>query len=95
MINNVMPVLAMNIGGYNIPMIDTVMPWALLILIICVVRIIALRFWHDKDINLKKMAELAGGIGLGFFIVLSIGLIIMWIGGLVEKAMQIITKIQV
>lgn len=86
---------AMSIGGYEIPMVNTLMPWALLFLLGCVVKVIGTRLLHDKDINLKKMAELAGGIGLGFFIVLSIGLIVVWIGGLIEKAMQIIIQINV
>lgn len=85
----------MKIGGYEIPMIATVMPWALLVLFICVVRIIAGRLWNDKELDLKKMGYLAGSIGLAFFIVISLGSIIGWIGGIVGKAMQIIDKIQV
>lgn len=85
----------MNIAGYQVPMLETVMPWALLILVICVVRVMVGRLWNDKELDLKKMGYLAGSIGLAFFIVTSLGTILTWVTGIIGKAMQIIEKINV
>ena len=85
----------MTIGGYEVPMIKAMMPFALGILFFCTIKIFAGRMWNDKDIDLKKMGLVGASIGLVFFIVLSINMIVIWIGGIIGKAMEMINKIQV
>lgn len=85
----------MTIAGYEIPMISTIMPWALGILFVCAIKIFAARMWKDRDIELKKVGLLLASIGLIFFGLLSMDNVITWVGGLVGKAMEVVNKINV
>lgn len=85
----------MNIGGYEIPMISTLMPWALLILFGGVIKILAGRLWQDKELSLKKIVLLGISIGLIFVIVLNLGDVITWVWSIVVKIMDIIKDVKV
>lgn len=85
----------MKIGGYVIPMSETIMPWALLILLVSVVAVFARRLWNDKELNLKKVAMLAVSMGLIFYTVLNMGNLVTWVAGMVVKITQIVSNVQV
>jgi hypothetical protein len=85
----------MKIGGYEIPMAGTVIPWALLILLISVVAVFAKRLWNDKELNLKKVAMLTVSMGLIFFTVLNMGDVVVWTSGMVGKIIQIVNNVKV
>jgi hypothetical protein len=85
----------MNIGGYEIPMISTLMPWALLILFSGVIKILAGRLWQDKELSLKKIVLLGLSIGLIFVIVLNLGDVIGWVWSMVSKIMDIIRNVKI
>lgn len=84
----------MKIGQYEIPMASTIMPWALLVLLISVVAVFARRLWNDKELNLKKVAMLMLSMGLIFFTVLNMGDIVVWTSGVVAKIAQIAMSVK-
>lgn len=85
----------MKIGNYEIPMIGTIMPWALLIFVVCVIKIFAGRMWNDKEITLKKVALLTASIGLIFVSVLYIGDVVTWVWAIVGKMTEIVKNVKV
>jgi multisubunit Na+/H+ antiporter MnhF subunit len=89
-----MPIGAMTLGGYDIPMINTFMPFILFALFCSTAKIIIGRMWQDKDVNPKKLVLLAISIGLAFIIILYLGDVINWVWEIVLKVMSLVKTIK-
>jgi uncharacterized membrane protein YoaK (UPF0700 family) len=85
----------MKIGGYEIPMAATIIPWLLLVLLISVAVVFIRRLWNDKDLNLKKVSTLVVSMGLIFFTVLNMGSVVVWTSGVVGKIIQVVGNVKV
>jgi hypothetical protein len=94
MFNNTMPMLAMTLGGYDVQMISTFMPFILFALFCSTAKIIIGRLWQDKDVNPKKLVLLALSIGLAFIIILNLGDVINWVWEIVMKVMDLVKTIK-
>jgi len=84
----------MNIGGYELPMIGTIMPWLLTIMVVASGKIIIGRLWADKEVNFKKMGLLMLAIGICFVGILYMNQVIGWIWDCIKKIMELVNSIK-
>lgn len=85
----------MTLGGYELPLIGTVMPYLLLAFVIASSKVIISRIWGDKELDLKKMGLLIIAIGLAGFALLSWADIFAWVGQVVDKLVSLISSLKV
>jgi Ca2+/Na+ antiporter len=85
----------MNIGGYEIPMASTVMPWILLVMLVSVAIVFIKRLYNDKELTLKKVAFLVAAMVLMFYAMVNMGSLLTWGSGIIGKAITLTNNIQV
>lgn len=85
----------MNIGGYEIPMAATVMPWILLVMLVSVAIVFIKRLYNDKELTLKKVAFLVAAMVLMFYAMVNMGSLLTWGSGIIGKVITLTNNIQV